>query len=258
MLSKYFKFKVETQQFYEDINEIFEKTKNKKILLCVQSKDEFVFLNKKYNIFEKLNIVNLSLFKTKEKFDSVAKNVNIIDFENIKNTDFDIILVLSSNATNIINKIKFNLMVENCEIYTPFIEYVEDEKKNISYLLSFNFDKTLPNLLKKIKNKKVVIYGAGVLFELIHKYFDLSELKPIGITDLKFKDVTGERYFWGYKMIHPNDIYSLNPDYVLVTTKIFIQRWETLYYDYFEKTKTKIIPIVEKNFIQTLKDIANS
>jgi len=76
----------------------------------------------------------------------------------------------------------------------------------------------LPKLLKRLKNKKVVFYGAGVYLELIKKYFDLSSLNVIAISDKKFENME-ESEFLGYKTCSPDKIKDLNPDYVIITTK---------------------------------------
>lgn len=259
MLSKYFKFKIATKQFEEDINGIFEKIRGKEILLCVQAKDELMYLDKKYKIFDNLNITGLSLYNKKEKFNNIAKNIKLIDFDDIKNAKFDVIFVLSANATRIIDKIRFKLMVEDREIYTPFIEYVKEEKENLEYLLKHNFTKTLPRLINKLKNKKVVLYGAGVFFELIDKYFDLSELNVIGLSDYKLRYANDTKIsYMNYPICHPNDIVKIKPDYVVITLKRYYPMQDAMNSSNIRKKGIKIISVVKKNLFEKFIDFADS
>ena len=48
------------------------------------------------------------------------------------------------------------------------------------YLKSINFANNLKNLINECKNKKILIYGAGLLFETAQKYYDFSKLDIIG------------------------------------------------------------------------------
>ena len=50
-----------------------------------------------------------------------------------------------------------------------------------------NAQKQIDKLAKKFKNKKVVIYGAGIYFQIIKNNFDISKLNIIGIADKKFE-----------------------------------------------------------------------
>ena len=58
----------------------------------------------------------------------------------------------------------------------------------IQYLYDNNFKKQLKTLENKLSGKKIVIYGAGQFFELIHEYYNLSKFNIIGIADKKFTE----------------------------------------------------------------------
>ena len=60
----------------------------------------------------------------------------------------------------------FNLFKKKEKIVITQEEF-PDEIASVEYLESFNFSKNLKNLKRKIKNKTVVIYGAGVFFQAI-------------------------------------------------------------------------------------------
>ena len=59
-----------------------------------------------------------------------------------------------------------------------------------------DFQQRINELAKKYNNKKIVIYGGGVLFSTAMQYYDFSKLNIIGIADKKFKnkDETLEGY----------------------------------------------------------------
>ena len=147
-------------------------------------------------------------------------------------------------------------MFENKIKIDDIEETIKDEKQNLSFLYENKFDKTYPKLVKKLKNKKVVLYGGGVFLETINKYFDLSKLNIIGIADKKYcceecKDET----FLGYKTLSPDEIKDLNPDFVLISTKFYISIFEDLYYNLFKNTNIKVKPLVKKSFWTLLKEI---
>ena len=51
---------------------------------------------------------------------------------------------------------------------------------------SNNFDKQFEKLIKRLKNKTVVIYGAGKMFQEIQNNYDLSKLNiSISLLNLK-------------------------------------------------------------------------
>ncbi len=248
-LSKYFRFKVETQDFIDNLKNILETLKDKKVLICGEV-EGFIELDKLFNLSKKLNIVAFA--KTGKQTEKGLKNLKIIEPENIRNENFDSILISDENSEKIYNLLFYILGLEKEDIKILFKEDIAEGKENLIYLLKHNFDKTLPKLIKKLKNKKVIFYGAGIFFEVIDKYFDLSKFNVIGLSDKKFRDVTTERYFGQYKMIHPNEIIKNNPDCVIVTVKRYVPTWEGLYYNYLEKTKIKLMPIVTKNLINRL------
>ena len=51
-----------------------------------------------------------------------------------------------------------------------------------------NFQKRVDKLAKKYKNKRVVIYGGGLLFSLITNNYDLSKLNIVAIADKSVRD----------------------------------------------------------------------
>lgn len=130
-----------------------------------------------------------------------------------------------------------------------------NEKADYDYLCGFNFEKHLEKLKKKLKNKTIIIYGAGIFFEVINKYFSLDGLNIIGIADRKFNEHDENEKFLGYKVYAPEEIKNINPDYILVATKYFIDVIENLYYVLLKGTRIKIKPLVKKPFLTLLNEI---
>ena len=110
-------------------------------------------------------------------------------------------------------------------------------------------------LNRKLKGKSIVLYGAGLFFEAIKKYYDLSQLNIIGISDKRFDKHKKDESFLGYKVYSKEELKDLKPDYILVATKFYIAIIEDLYFNTFSNSKIKIKPLVKKPFISLLKEV---
>ena len=85
----------------------------------------------------------------------------------------------------------------------------------LNYLKENNAQKQIDKLAKKLKGKKIAIYGAGEYFELIVKTYDLSSLNIVAIADLKFetnKDCNNTPY----KPIAPNELKNYGIDVIVM------------------------------------------
>ena len=123
------------------------------------------------------------------------------------------------------------------------------------YLKDINFDKQYKKALKKYKNKKIVIYGVGQLFETVKNNYDLSKLNIIAVSDGKFTSSDVGEEFLGYKKVPLDKIAELKPDYILVSTLKYLSIIENFEENVFKNTKIKIRPLTQKSFWQTLKEI---
>ena len=118
-----------------------------------------------------------------------------------------------------------------------------------SYLDGINFNSRFEKLKKKLKNKSVLIYGAGIFFQYINKNYDLSSLKITGICDKKFNyDARG--YYEGYKTLKPDEIINhINSfDYILICV-LENNKIEKSLKKEFKNTKIKIMSFVKKPFL---------
>lgn len=88
-------------------------------------------------------------------------------------------------------------------------------KENFAYYFEkIEFAKRLKKLKRKYKHKKILFYGAGMMFEAINENYDLSELNIEAISDKKFEK---EQCYLGYKAVPPSKIKDLKPDVIFVS-----------------------------------------
>ncbi len=123
------------------------------------------------------------------------------------------------------------------------------------YLEHIKFEKYLDKLNKKLKNKTVIIYGSGSLFQYIKKNYDLSKLNIIGVSDMKFNSKQEGEDFLGYKIIPKDKMTSYKPDVVLVATLKYLGITEDFEINVFNKTKTKIYPLARIPLADLIKEI---
>jgi glutamyl-tRNA reductase len=126
------------------------------------------------------------------------------------------------------------------------------EKELLEYLIKNNFKSRLEKLSKKLKNKKIIIYGAGLFFQTIQKNYDLSSLNIIYICDKKFEKIE-EDSFLGFRTCQPKALNEIKADYILVATQWSAKIIEELYLKH--KTKAKIIPLVKKPLKEWIKEV---
>ncbi len=129
------------------------------------------------------------------------------------------------------------------------------EKEFLEFLEKTNFEKHLKKISKKYKNKKIIIYGAGVFFQVIEKHYDLSELNIIAVADRKFFNHEQEERFRGYLVCAPDEITTLEADYVLIATKKVFNTIEFLQNEVLKGTGIKLNTLINKSFIALIKEI---
>lgn len=125
------------------------------------------------------------------------------------------------------------------------------------YLEEINFEKQLNRLNRRLKNKKVIIYGTGLLFQLINEKFDLSNLNIIAVSDRKYTPEDEGKEEFGYKIVPMVKMPDYHPDYVLVATLNYIDIIDNFENTFFKGEKTKIRPLAQKGFWALLKEIWN-
>lgn len=127
-----------------------------------------------------------------------------------------------------------------------------DLKKHLEHI---KFEKYLTKLNKKFKNKTVIVYGSGALFQYIQEHYDLSKLNIIGISDMKFSPEQEGQDFLGYRIIPKNKMKEYNPDVVLVATLQYLGIIEDFEINIFDKTKTKVYPLARIPLADLIREI---
>ena len=112
------------------------------------------------------------------------------------------------------------------------------------YLEKHQYQKQLDNLAIKFKNKKVVIYGYGVLFKLIATKYDLGLFNIVGIVDKKFSKFDNNDFPTNYTHIKSEDLYAYDFDAVLIATENYLPIIKELK----KITNKKIYPLIKKSF----------
>lgn len=115
------------------------------------------------------------------------------------------------------------------------------------WLFRKNFQKIINNFEKKYKDKKILIYGAGIIAQAIFENFDLSKLNIVAIIDNKFsnnKFVENHTDFKGYPAIAPYEINDYEFDVILVSIYRF-NKIKKILNDYLLIDKDKNVEIID-------------
>ena len=111
-------------------------------------------------------------------------------------------------------------------------------------------DRIIKNLARKYKNKKIVVYGAGIMSKILFENYDTSQLPILAVCDKKFK---GGEIFFGYQTISPEKLKELDFDVLLVLLKRYQNLKDYLKYDLLFGTKKE--ECVVDNFLQIPIDV---
>ena len=83
------------------------------------------------------------------------------------------------------------------------------------HLKKYNAQEKIDKLVKKYKNRKVVLYGAGQFAEALFENYDLSKLNIVAICDKKFEDES-KKSFYNLKCISPDELGNYDCDLILI------------------------------------------
>ena len=123
-----------------------------------------------------------------------------------------------------------------------------------------NAKKQLLRLENKLKNKRVVIYGAGLYSKALLENYDFSKFNIIGIVDRCFENNKQDLYM-GYKTYVPEDLTTLDIDIILLSVYDVLKVWSYLKDELLVGTKNervKILPIVHESVFEIIKDYLKS
>ena len=100
------------------------------------------------------------------------------------------------------------------------------------------------NILSNImKGKKVLLYGAGIVSQVLTDKYNLSGLNIIGISDKRFETFK-EVSFKNYKAIPPSELKNHDFDYILFTMKLYKNIETALKKQGIEQ---KTLPLIKKD-----------
>lgn len=125
----------------------------------------------------------------------------------------------------------------------------------LKYFKEVNAQKQINKLAKKYKNKKIVIYGAGLYFEILEQNFDLSSLNIVAISDKKFES-SKQTNTTKYYPITPEELKTF--DYDILAVALYDDVWLLDYLEYKLLINTpnedkKIISLIEPTIFFIIK-----
>lgn len=113
------------------------------------------------------------------------------------------------------------------------------------FLEEHNFEKRFKYLIKKLQNKKVLIYGTGKLFKLVSENYDLKSLDIIGLCDNKYLIDEFGQIENNYKIIPKSFINDIDFDAILICAK----EYQSIFTRLKKSLKHKLIlPLVPLTF----------
>lgn len=105
----------------------------------------------------------------------------------------------------------------NYEVYKTDGSSINAIYDNIEkYLIDSNFQERIDELAKKYENNKIIVYAAGIAFDVIREKFDLSKLNIIGIADIRFNTDEKPEGYEEYKTYNSYTFLKEKPDIVLI------------------------------------------
>lgn len=242
--------KINSKVFKEYFAGLLKEMEGKRVLIygAGQAFDE---LDRMFDL-KQLNLVGISDIKFTEEGE--YQRLKSIPPSSIKEDDFDVILMTLIYPGKALTYLEDSLDIKK-PIKQAFEEIIPQDNEFLSYLESINFEKHLDKISKKLKNKKIVVYGSGVFFQAINAYYDLSGLNIVAISDRKYAKHEENEQAFGYAVCGPDEIIGLKPDYVLVATRFFINIIEDLEENTLKKSKIKVRPLIKKPFMELMREI---
>ena len=140
--------------------------------------------------------------------------------------------------------------------YKEFL-YKEEWIGYTEYLKNIRFEDKLKALSRKYKDKKILIYGNGILFNVICEHYRISDYLDISaVSDLRYEKNETKEYL-GFKAVKPAEIKTTDANIVLVTTVNPVEIKNFLIKNDFVKKGTVIEPLIQDFFQEKLKKLNN-
>ena len=127
-------------------------------------------------------------------------------------------------------------------------------KEHLEILKIYKFEKQLNRLIKKMRHKSVLIYGAGLFFKSVKENYDIEKLNIIGICDKRYQLNEEGNIDMGYPIVPYEKILDYKPDYILIATMKTYNIYQSFKTKKIKDAKIKVLPLVEKPFFDLLKE----
>ena len=121
-------------------------------------------------------------------------------------------------------------------------------------MLKQKFNKYLEELKKKIKNKSIVVYGTGKIFQEVQKNYDLTNLNIIGVMDKKYVAEDEGKLDFGYPILSDSKLKDIDADVILIAVEKYLSIEKNFKKLYPEKI---ILPLVKAKFSEIIKHNLN-
>lgn len=126
----------------------------------------------------------------------------------------------------------------------------------LGYYKKVGAQKQIDKLARKYRGKRVLVYGAGIMSNLLFTNYDLSGLNIVGVCDRKFTDYDSK--FNNYPIITPELLKTMDYDVILVLLKMYNKVIEQIKYDLLINTKNENVEVrvfIEPSWIQCIKEV---
>lgn len=131
----------------------------------------------------------------------------------------------------------------------------EEYLSYVDYLKSINFANILENLKKKYANKKVVLFGTGVLLDAILDNYNVTEyLNVIGVSDKRVETTEENATYKNFNLYKPFSLRALSVNVVLDTSVLFDKSAKFLRQNFYVKKSVEISPMIQIPFADKVKN----
>ena len=125
----------------------------------------------------------------------------------------------------------------------------------LGYFKAVHAQRQINKLARKYKNKKIVIYGAGIYFQILNNNFDLSKLNIVAIADKKF-ETSKNANTTAFMALAPEELKDFDYDAIFVALYDDTSLCDYLEYQLLINTQNEgkpIISIIEPTILYTIK-----
>lgn len=112
------------------------------------------------------------------------------------------------------------------------------DSQYLNYFKNINTKKQINKLIKKYKNKKIILYGAGIMSKILFENYDFSKLNIVAFCDSKYKINSSEK-FVSYPVINPIELKEKDFDLILVNLRKSVGAIENIKHEILINSKNE-------------------